>query len=127
MKFYIAGASREIERAKRAIALVRSLGHEVTHDWTVEVEDSRARGLSDRTYSAAERRRFAAADYNGVVNADVVWVLAPSGEWSRGCWVELGIALGHDSARVIVSGDHAQTIFSDLADETYDRDEDVGF
>lgn len=127
MRIYVAGSSREIERAVSVIAGLRAAGHEITHDWTVECTAARLAGYSDATYPPEMRRATAMADYCGVANAEVaVFLIPPADKPSRGMWVELGIALGHEPAPlIIVVGDGGQSIFCELADVCLSFDEDV--
>jgi nucleoside 2-deoxyribosyltransferase len=127
MRIYVAGSSRELGRAEGVIGALRAMGHDITHDWTIEVAFSRSRGQTDATYSEEFRRRTAWEDVKGVLRADVVVVLIPSLDRpSRGAWVELGIAL--DAAHkpfTICVGDYSQSIFCALADRRALKDEDV--
>lgn len=110
IKVYIAGASREIERAEKWIRHVKGVkGLEVTCDWPAAM---RAAG-ADVDLCEDDRRRYARADWEGVERADVLWLLRPTVE-STGAWVELGIALA-GKTRVIVSGKGRFCIFDSLA------------
>ena len=122
MRFYVAGAAVEIERAKKVIAALIAAGHTCTHDWTVQVEEE-LRLNPDRKETELpdeDCRVWADEDLRGVETADV-YVLIPSADRGRGSWVELGYALRearlrHDARfpysnsrlRLYVIGPHAR-------------------
>lgn len=116
LRVYIAGAARELDRAKWAIAEARKIaGVEITRDWTPDIDAANAAGKRDADYSPEMRAEYASADLQAVRRADVVWLLAPK-EGGRGAWVEYGHALSCMDATTIVSGAHAlDSIFTELA------------
>jgi hypothetical protein len=89
MKVYIAGSSREIERARSAMAAVRVMGHIITHDWTADLD---AVGRPDHELSREECQPYAIRDLEAVASAEVFLFLHPVTE-STGAWTELGYAL----------------------------------
>lgn len=99
-KIYVAGASKEIERAERAIAWCREDDHTITFDWTVGMRAAFKRSELDAgrqhdsdAGSKAARLEAAVNDTRGVLEADVLWVLVPDkGLYTNGIWAELGIA-----------------------------------
>lgn len=99
---YVAGSSRDLERAERVIAELRAIpGVEVPVDWPAQM---RAHG-PDEGLSAEERHGFALEDAAGVERARVLVLLRPTPETpSAGAWVELGIAIGASLVRRRVSG-----------------------
>jgi hypothetical protein len=88
IKVYVAGSSKEIERAERVIAALRARGVEVSHDWTATI---RRLGGSYTPDDAALLPELRADIEDGVFGAAFVLVLAPSTP-SIGMWVELGAA-----------------------------------
>jgi hypothetical protein len=114
---YVAGASKETDRAKHVIARCRELGLTITMDWTKGIEDARAKGYAtDADCPPQVRLEAARADFNGVANADVFLLLVPAKRHgSLGAWIELGIALALNAGtreagyygvpRIIVVGD----------------------
>ena len=126
-KIYVAGASKEAARCRAMIDAVKALGYELTLDWLAEIEKA---GAANEGLEHPERQRYAIADMEAVVKADILLVLAPDA-FSTGAWVELGIALGHNALaadswgvvrtppiRIIVSGSEtaiAKCIFTSLA------------
>lgn len=158
MKIYIAGAwVEQHQRARPMIAAVRAAGLEVTCDWTVAEGDICACGKhrqqhvpfgdggceafngigsgGDNQLTAEQRRKYALADLKGVLDADIVWLLAANDKGACGSWVELGAALAIGQVRsniygrspidpiTIVSGLKWQrTIFTELAHRTFESD-----
>lgn len=120
IKVYVAGASKEIERAEKWIAKLRELGVEVTCDWP---QAMRTHG-PDHGLTLDQREAFARADYAGIKAASVVWVLRPTEENpSTGAWVEMGCAFALNKT-VLISGAGAFCIFDALATR-FETDEDV--
>ena|ERR1700687_3900051 len=140
MRIYVAGAWVEKEeRARPAMVKLRAAGHEITYDWIPSLErcaELEAAGInSDAGLSGADRLRFAVADRDGVLTADLLWVLCSNTQAGAGHWVELGIAIGarcrrHELGgflpRIVVSGaKRNRTIFTALADCSMEHDEDA--
>jgi hypothetical protein len=146
-KVYVAGAWVEQHtRARVWIAKLRAVGITITCDWTraegeVIYSSSGKVVTGDSDLDPEDRRKYALADLQGVLDADVVWMMAPDDKGSAGAWVELGAALAlhaygmapqawvqrgpADKHRVIVSGPKARrSIFTELA-EIYDTDEEA--
>jgi hypothetical protein len=75
LRVYVAGASKDLERAERAMTWLREAGCEITTDWVAEMK---AEPLADRELTLERQQRCATADLLGVIRADVVWFLVPS-------------------------------------------------
>ena len=80
------------------------------------------------------RRTYAQLDLNGVLSADVFWLLASNTQGASGSWVELGAALASrqilrrevSDIYIIVSGPkNKRTIFTELADRLFETDEEA--
>ena len=122
IKVYVAGASKEADRCRAAMEYARELGCVITCDWLAEIERV---GAANEGLSNEQRTESAIADLEGVIAADVFWLLAPENQ-STGAWTELGYALalrdqqrraGQTPIEVVVSGPgRARSIFSALAD-----------
>lgn len=127
-KIYIAAFGEETERAKYWIKKMREAGWEISHDWTDhwfpnEVE-----------LPHEERVRIALLDANGVLDSNVLWMLAPT-KGGAGVFTELGIAIGFgmskgtperpDRPQIIASGAWKRNIFTALADRRFDTDEEA--
>lgn len=122
MKIYVAGASSEAEGNRAAIQKCRAMGFDCTHDWTKSVFKHRALGQSDASLSMAEQHGYASGDLAGVKACDVFWLRVPK-NGSTGAWIEFGYAIGQGK-EILVSGDHARSIFTALAHvtrETHDE------
>lgn len=127
MRIYLAGASAELETCEYWMAKLRFQGHTITHDWTRSVRASRYMKISDAALRREVKADRAVDDLAGVRDADVFWLLAPSGP-STGAWVELGNALAaRDRAplRVVVSGPHERCIFAALANHHFASHEEA--
>lgn len=82
MRIYVAGKWEERERVRTIMALLRTVGHTITHDWT----------RNDERMS----RESARGDLNGVVSAEAVVFLAEHDLPYKGSLVEVGIAIGRN-------------------------------
>lgn len=102
MKVYVAGSSKEIERAERVIAALRERGIEITFDWPAQV---RAVGSANEGPDEVLLPALLECLEAGVFGADIVLVLAPT-KPSTGVWVELGTAWAH-AMRIDTAGDLA--------------------
>lgn len=118
LKVYVAASSKQLDRAKAAMQLLRLAGHSIAHDWVTEVEAVGSANPPDATND--ERWDWAIDDLAGVKAADVVWFLVPDTE-GAGAFVELGYALAIEKP-VICSGLYQRSIFTAMA-VCYDRDD----
>lgn len=87
MKFYVGAPLRHWESARKAMSALRSMGHEVTHDWTLEAEEH-FKGRSNVPNS-----EIALSCIAGVEKCDAAFFLLSVSEAMQGTWVELGAAL----------------------------------
>lgn len=118
-RIYVAGSSAQLERARAAMDALKERGYLVAHDWVTEVEKVGSANPPDAPM--AKQAAWAREDLQGVLFADYLWLLMPAEEgW--GAAVELGYALAN-SVPVIISGLHNRSIFSSLAAERFDRDD----
>jgi hypothetical protein len=111
MKVYIATSFVQKELAQKWRDALIKEGIEISHDWTV-VENP----FSDRGELGVPielQREWAEDDLAGVVNADVVWVLAPH-TGGCGCWIEMGV--GIESHRTVIVSGFRRTIFTSMVD-----------
>ena len=93
----------------------------------------------DSQLTDADRIKYALADLEGVLTADIVWLLAANDKGACGSWVELGAALAlrqtrmlatdgtSGTPRIVVSGPKwRRTIFTQLAqDAAFESDEEA--
>jgi nucleoside 2-deoxyribosyltransferase len=105
LRIYIACPYRFKAMAEFYAARVEEMGHAITHKWWNVEAPPNPQDLMMRVW--------AAADLEGVLWADYLWVLAQ--DHGVGTWVEMGYALAL-SKPVIVTGPF-RTIFSKLAAE----------
>jgi hypothetical protein len=124
MKIYVAGSSRELERAEAAIAACRALGHKITVDWPAAMRANPA----DHELSPADQEHYARLDIRGVLEADLVWLLIPDrANPSAGAWFEAGVAhaaamFSQKPRRTIASGVVGGYIFARVLDAVYETD-----
>lgn len=116
---YVAASSKQLWRAKQAMAALRERGYTISHDWVLDVETVGSANPPDA--SDTDRETWAYADLKGVRTADAVWVLMPAENPSFGAGVEFGVALGC-GIPIIASGCNNTSIFTSLA-VCYDRDD----
>jgi hypothetical protein len=124
MRVFVAGSSRDLERAELAHFRLRRAGITVTSDWTSHVRAARNRGvMSDAELDDAERAEACASNRRCLAESTHFLLLAPSPDApSRGAWVELGMALG--SCVVVVAGLHARDcIYTHWAHRLYESDD----
>jgi len=108
-KFYVAGASKEMEeRAKPVMAALRQMGHIITRDWT-KVIDKYGPNNEKGILTTEQLADHAWEDLMGVWNAQALLLLAPQNP-STGAWVEFGAAVTLDIP-VLVAGDCSKCIF----------------
>ena len=88
MKVYVAGELSDIAAVRHAQRTIVAAGHELTHDWSQDLELTQ--GYASRPEQSAA---IARTDLDAVLAADAVVVLASSAEPGRGLFVELGAAL----------------------------------
>lgn len=123
MTIYVAGSSKQLDRARNAIEALRNAGHIVTHDWVEQVDlvgDANPPDASDE-----QRCVWAWDDLDGVRNADVALFLLPSDHASFGMGVEFGYAVRHREVRPelrIMTAGCTDSIFAALADACFDTD-----
>jgi hypothetical protein len=124
VRFYLAGASSEMDLVSQWMDRVRELGHIVTFDWPANIRAVGAANPRDATED--QRSAWALDNVRGIRLADVFWLLIPdSAAASIGCWVEYGIAQELGVRHVVVSGDWTSTIFTSLADQRFDSHADA--
>lgn len=117
---YVAGSSRDLERAERVIAALRAIpGVIVPVDWPAMMREHGP----DEGLTPEQRHRFALEDAVGAEQAYVLVLLRPTPETpTAGAWVEFGIAIGASRARfplghvamVIIAGKGTACIFDAL-------------
>lgn len=82
MRIYVASGLQNRERVVLAMDRLRSLGHEITYDWT--------RHGDVRSLGEARMEEVAQNETCGVTGADIVLLLLPGG---KGTHIELGLSL----------------------------------
>lgn len=125
MRVYVAGSSKEIPRVRAMQATLVALGCTITHDWTKQVEDY---GAGADQLSAADKRRFARLDLDGIANAAMVVFLQSPVASSRGMWVEIGYAVACrerlPTLLFLCTGGGDQLIWHTLMNGVFEKDEE---
>jgi len=127
LKIYIAGPSRNLFLVKHWRDKCREAGFTITHDWIAAIEEAKTANpiplsSSDRVDARLDqdRRGWSLDDIDGIITADVLWLIVDKEAPSAGAWTELGYALCRrgrgDTPRIILaSGDVYESIFTSLA------------
>jgi hypothetical protein len=127
MKFYIAGASAEMDQIEKFMDHLRICGHEITLDWCAHIRQVGVASPDDPEIRVSSAKD----DLKGVALADIFWLVQPATtSTSTGAWVELGSALTlkrlrHESETrtrpyIVVSGPNKKCIFADADDALAD-------
>ena len=120
MDIYVAGKTDDWERVRRVQDSLAELGHMITYDWTVNVEDDVDTGLEadDRV-----RREWADDDQLGVKQADLAIFLVES-EGLSGTLIELGMALAYEKEIIVVGVPERNSVFFSNSSITHVPHED---
>lgn len=118
LSVYVAGASKNIERAEAFMARVRGNDDifEIAYDWTKDVRAAMTAGVTDHALTDEQRAVFAMQDMEGVLKADAFVLLAET-PMSGGHPIELGMAIAQrrlspNEKLIIVSGGERRSIFT---------------
>lgn len=120
---YVCAASRELERVVTVVkALERSGLVRLTFPWW---EDVAAWGVGrDHELTDEQRLQHARTDIDGVLAAEIVWVLWPEAP-SSGVPFEFGVAYCAGIHTVVSGPAGRRCIFTALADQRLDSDENA--
>lgn len=127
---YVACSSAEIERAERWIRGLRDRKILVTSTWPetirrVQAERniaSTAAASNPRQATREDRQKWAMENVLAIKRATHLWLLCPPSEHvSQGAYFEFGVAW--NDKRTIASGGDQRFVFSALADDLYETDE----
>lgn len=112
MKIYVAGPFQQFERVRSLQRKLIDLGHEISHDWTLE-HDNWPNGLAP---GSREAILCAMADMQGVKEAEAVIVLTPEDKCvGCGLWIEMGAALALCKLVAVVGPQRERSVFAELA------------
>jgi len=101
MKVYVGAKYSERARAKRLMNQLESQGHRITCDWTQHTNED-AKSLAS----------YATADVKGVQNCNVAIFIMEQPHKYKGCWVEVGVALGRGKKVIIIGTAGSSCIFT---------------
>lgn len=122
-KVYLAGASKEIERARQWAEKLRDADIMLTSTW-VEVI-GRVGAANPATASPEQLTKWTLRDIAEVQDADLLWLLLPAiGVETVAAYVELGVAYVSEK-RIVTSGPHRPIFTPVLADESFAADVDA--
>lgn len=78
IRIYVAASSKEIDRAKAMMQLLRDAGMEITHDWTEDIRKAREAGYAaDSDLPFAARKEHVIRDLAAVDRAHALVYLVP--------------------------------------------------
>jgi nucleoside 2-deoxyribosyltransferase len=103
VKIYLAGSSKEWKKCRLMMVALRAAGHDITYDWTVDVEEYG----EGNVVSGDVAIEIVDNDISGVNRAQVVVVV--SSGLSIGKWIELGYAMAKNKKIIFVG--EPNTIF----------------
>lgn len=120
-RVYVAGSSKELDRAKRMTARLHAAGVITTSHWVEEIE---LVGEANPRYASwNERRGWSNVDLDNVDAANILLCLVADTP-SAGMYYEAGYARAHGMT-VVFAGDTLQSIFTSQGEEY--PDDDVAF
>jgi hypothetical protein len=123
LRVYVAGSS--VERHDRAIPVIRALyqnGIEITHDWTIDMQNQSSKARSDADVPDDVRLQCSDDDLNAIRMAHYVLLLSPNNQGSSGAWTEFGYALGCGVPVIVTGAFGRRTIFTSKATRVFDLD-----
>lgn len=115
MDVYVATKAENYRVARIFMRAIEEAGHDITHDWTKQVEAYGA-GPDDPEF----RRQCAQEDLKGVVDCDAFIIVMRKG--MVGSLIEFGVAIANNKAiYMVVDSEHwpMESIFFDLPEITY--------
>lgn len=119
-KVYLAGASAELDRAKRNAQMLRDADIHVISTWVDVIGKVGAANPADAT--PEQLTKWTLRDLEEVREADVLWLQLPAaGINTIGAWIELGIAYTSQKM-VLMSGIHRPIFTPVLADKHFNSD-----
>lgn len=111
MRVYVAAKFEEKDRVRQMIGVLRNMGHQITHDWTLEETQFDSSKHENLPYY----KKCAEGDAQGVMTADVFIILTSTS--GKGLYVEMGMAAAK-GLPIIAVGPHFNSIFYELPNVT---------
>jgi nucleoside 2-deoxyribosyltransferase len=109
VRIYVAGRTNDIKRVREMQDLCRKAGHEITEDWTQNVNAQAIRAEDDGVTLPSEFKRYAMNDVRGVRSADMIVVMC--GPALLGTAIEIGIAIEREIPVVLVGETDRDSVF----------------
>ena len=99
MKIYVAGSSKETSIMRGWMGHLRNFGHEITYDWTNDVDQG------------IQNENCAVTDVSAVLDAEVVLARISPLHTQRGTWLEMGVAIGQGIPVLVIEDDMYRNVF----------------
>ncbi len=119
-KVYVAGSSREIDRARRVCAALRDIDVHVMSTWPEVIGKVGAANPHDATPD--QLLKWTLRDLGEVGSSDILLLLLPE-EQTIGAWIELGFAFALaqncSALKIVMSGRHRPIFTEPLADVAF--------
>lgn len=119
LRVYVAGASKELDRARVAMDVIRERGMEVTSTW---VEKIREAGRANEGLSPRVAFEAALGCFREVSAADALLILVKPDGASVGAYVEVGIALAQGKPIVVSDVKSDRSVFWAMTDRVFAGD-----
>jgi hypothetical protein len=110
MRVYVATKADNYKDARYVMSLCESAGHEITYDWTKDVEEL---GPGTLESDPAKMHELALKDLKGVMEAGALIVIPKPGSWGHP--IEMGMALAMATPVILIGGTPYYTIFQELS------------
>lgn len=115
-KVYVAGKTNNYREVREVQQICRSLGLEITHDWTQVIGEVGEDGGLKGEASDSKRQQWAIDDVQGVRAADLFIMLCSPGVC--GTLIEFGIAVELELPIVIIGTPERDSVFFELPNVT---------
>lgn len=102
LKVYVGAKYCERATAKRLMKALEAQGHHITCDWTQHTKED-----------ATSAKFYATEDVKGVKQCDVAIFIMERPHKYKGCWVEMGVALGNGRKVIIIGHAGDSCVFVD--------------
>jgi hypothetical protein len=125
---YVAGASAEESRVRKAMDVVRRSPHKLAHDWLRVIE---AHGSANLAVPPGPARTVSLMAFSHLRRSGILWLLFPQ-EDTIGTWIETGAFMMHASTlvgtRIIMSGGdtRASVFLNGLVTQAFETDREAG-
>lgn len=105
MKIYVASAFANKDEAREVMAILRAIGHEITHDWTEKELDTSWPKYTQDNYLL----ECGVRDWEGVMSADALVLV--NHEKCRDAMAEFGMAIGAGKPAIVYHSERRGSVF----------------